>query len=72
VIDFKTFNMHVVTPHEFFMALMPEQFPWESRVITDFSQILSNLSGITSKASVKEVEEAKNSEIPDETALAIV
>ena len=64
--------MHVVTPHEFFMALMPEQFPWESRVITDFSQILSNLSGITSKASVKEVEEAKNSEIPDETALAIV
>ncbi len=64
--------MHVVTPHEFFMALMPEQFLWESRVITDFSQILSNLSGITSKASVKEVEEAKNSEIPDETALAIV
>ena len=37
LIDFRTFNMHVATPHEFFMALLPDEFPWESRVITDFS-----------------------------------
>jgi diphthamide synthase subunit DPH2 len=37
MIDFKQFNMSVVTPHEFFMALEPELFPWEAKIITDFN-----------------------------------
>lgn len=43
LIDFKEFNMPVVTPHEFFMALEPELFPWESRVLTDFTRLLPTL-----------------------------
>ena len=62
--------MHVVTPHEFFMALLPDQFPWESRVITDFSSLLPKLQ--TSKAAVKEVEEEKSQAKPDETALMLM
>jgi diphthamide synthase subunit DPH2 len=43
LIDFKEFNMPVVTPHEFFMALEPELFPWESRILTDFTRLLPTL-----------------------------
>ena len=35
--------MPVVTPHELLMAVEEEEFPWESRVITDFNQLLPKL-----------------------------
>jgi diphthamide synthase subunit DPH2 len=66
LIDFKTFNMHVATPHEFFMALMPEVFPWESRILTDFNQLLPKLS----KEEVKSSESQIIAE--DESSLALV
>jgi diphthamide synthase subunit DPH2 len=40
LIDNKQFNINVVTPHELFMALEPEAFPWESKVHSDFNKIL--------------------------------
>jgi hypothetical protein len=63
--------MTVVTPHEFFMALEPETFPWESRVITDFNQLLPRLLDKT--ASLKEeIEEAMAKHNLDESALAVI
>jgi diphthamide synthase subunit DPH2 len=66
LLDFKTFNIHVVTPHEFFMALEPDLFPWESRVITDFNELLP----ILSQQPPCTVEESKYS--CEESALALV
>jgi diphthamide synthase subunit DPH2 len=59
LIDFKDFNMHVVTPHEFFMALEPSLFHWESRVITDFNQLLPKLQSHVAEATKEIIEEAK-------------
>lgn len=73
LVDFKDFNMHVVTPHEFFMALEPETFPWESKIITDFNLLLTKLSDIHNGQNHKEaLEEAKLEHKPDETALALM
>jgi hypothetical protein len=58
LVDFKLFNMHVATPHEFFMALEPELFPWETRIETDFNQLLPRLSKTIVGTKV-EIEEAK-------------
>ena len=33
----------VVTPHELLMALKPEVFVWEQKIITDFCVILERL-----------------------------
>ena len=43
MVDFKRFNVHVVTPHEALMALEPSIFPWESKIITDYNQLLNNM-----------------------------
>ncbi len=59
--------MHVVTPHEFFMALLPDQFPWESRVLTDFRELLPKLK--TTKQELKDLEENK---VQDEMSMALV
>ena len=40
LIDAKDFLMPVVTPHEALMALRPDLFPWESKVITDFNELM--------------------------------
>lgn len=40
LIDPKQFMMPVVTPHEVMMALQPSQFPWQSKIQTDFSTLL--------------------------------
>jgi diphthamide biosynthesis protein 2 len=36
LIDTKEFSIPIATPHELFMALDEENFPWESKIITDF------------------------------------
>lgn len=36
LIDSKKFMMPVVTPHEALMAFIPEQFPWQCKIETDF------------------------------------
>lgn len=43
MIPFKKWNIDVVTPHEVLMALQPELFPWESKIITDFCKILNRI-----------------------------
>jgi diphthamide biosynthesis enzyme Dph1/Dph2-like protein len=42
LIDSRQFLIPVVTPHELFMALQPDAFPWQCKIITDFR--LLNLS----------------------------
>lgn len=29
--------MTIATPHELFMAFLPDEFPWEARIQTDFN-----------------------------------
>ena len=36
LISSREFMMPVCTPHELLMALLPERFPWQSKIITDF------------------------------------
>jgi len=36
LISSKEFMMPVATPHELLMALLPDLFPWQSKIITDF------------------------------------
>ncbi|CDW79232.1 diphthamide biosynthesis protein 2-like [Stylonychia lemnae] len=43
LVPFKKFNMTVVTPHELFMAFEEDAFQWESKIITDFNQILPQI-----------------------------
>ena len=43
IIDSKEFYASVLTPHEVFMALMPAKFPWESRIVTDFTELMNRL-----------------------------
>lgn len=40
MVDFKRFNVHVVSPHEALMALEPSIFSWESKIITDYNILL--------------------------------
>ena len=44
MVPFKKFNTQVITPHEALMALQPEVFPWESKVITDFGVLLNRIN----------------------------
>lgn len=37
LVDFKQFNTHLVTPHETLMALHPETYPWNSKIMTDYN-----------------------------------
>ena len=43
LVPMKKFNTRVVTPHEALMALKPDIFPWESKIITDFGTLLDRL-----------------------------
>ena len=40
LINTKDFLMPVVTPHEVMMALRGELFPWKSKIITDFNELI--------------------------------
>lgn len=44
IIEFKKFNTHCVTPHEAFMALRPELFLWECKIMTEFQGLLSRIN----------------------------
>ena len=74
LVDFKTFNMHVATPHEFFMALEPEIFGWESRIETDYNMLLPKLQKGKVVGTKNEIEEAKSQHLmnSDETSLSLV
>lgn len=39
LVNFRKWNIHVVTPHETLMALDDENYPWQGRVLTDFNTI---------------------------------
>lgn len=43
IVDFKKFNVHVVTPHEALLALEPSIFQWESKIITDYNVLLQKM-----------------------------
>ena len=36
LIGSKEFMMPIVTPHEVLLALLPDLFPWQCKIITDF------------------------------------
>jgi len=46
--------MPVVTPHEVLMALRSNLFPWQSKVITDFTLLLETLASAPAKKAKKE------------------
>ena len=46
LVEYKKFNMHVVTPHEALMALQPDNFPWEGKIITDYNILLTKMENI--------------------------
>ena len=41
LVDYKTFNTHVVSPHEALLALQPNIFEWESKITTDYNILLN-------------------------------
>ena len=49
LIDSREFMAKVVTPHEVFMALMPNKFPWQCKIITDFRLLLRELERVESQ-----------------------
>lgn len=40
LIDARDFLMPIVIPHEVMMALRGDLFPWQSKIITDFNQLI--------------------------------
>ena len=41
LVDYKMFSTHVVSPHEALLALRPESYLWDSKIITDFNSLLN-------------------------------
>eukprot|EP00347_Sterkiella_histriomuscorum_P019811 403340210 len=70
LVPFRKFNMTVVTPHELLMALEEQNFPWESRIITDFNQILQQVQDLNSKFDNMDL--ASHQPVVDESQLALV
>ena len=60
IIDSKEFYASVLTPHEVFMALMPEVFGWESKIITDFNILVQMLHDHQSRQDKQGEEETKD------------
>ena len=59
--------MTVVTPHELLMALEEEAFPWESRILTDFNQVLPKIKAINSQINREEVLAQAKLQLSDES-----
>ena len=73
VVEYKKFNMHVVTPHEVFMALEPEIFPWQSKIITYFNILLNQLEKGGEKVDSKDQDDIFAHEYnADASALAVI
>ena len=62
LIDSKEFMATVVTPHELLMALMPARFPWQCKIITDFTILLDMLQRGGDQGEEEEKEEVKTAE----------
>ena len=48
IIDYRDFMATVVTPHEVLMALWPNCFPWQCKIITDFRLLLVQMESFES------------------------
>lgn len=62
LVDPREFMTTVVTPHEVFMALLPNRFPWTCKVQTDFRILLREFErevdgGVESEEEEKTAEE---------------
>ena len=71
LVNFRKWNMHVVTPHEALMALDDEHYPWQGRIVTDFN----SLSLTKLEAAAEEELDAQilqHEHATDETALVAV
>jgi len=69
VVDFKKFNTSVVAPHEALMALEPEVFPWEGKVVTDYN-ILLQREDLKQPENDSQADILNHEFISDESALA--
>ena len=66
LIDSREFMATVVTPHELLMALQPNRFPWQCKIITDFRVLLDEFDKpLTEEQQANEEEEEKT---PEEVA----
>lgn len=73
VVEYKKFNTHVVTPHECLMALQPEIFPWECKVLTDYNMLLSRLIEADTSNKAQDCTDILEHEFQaDETALVAI
>jgi hypothetical protein len=68
LVDYKTFNTHVVSPHEALLALQPDIFEWDSKIITDYNILLNKFE------TVKDTQEdiLEHEYAADEQALMLV
>lgn len=65
----KEFMIPIATPHELLMALMPEQFPWQSKVITDFQLLLPKLDENSVNERITFLKEETKAEQNDQLSL---
>ena len=70
IIGSKQFMMPLATPHEVLMALKPETYPWESKINTDFSELLAKFGA--QQQELLETSEAKQDEQDRDDMLALV
>ena len=66
LIDSKEFMATVVTPHELLMALMPVRFPWQCKIITDFTILLDMLQRGADQEEEEEEEVKTAEEVAEE------
>ena len=70
IVDFKRFNTNVICPHEALMALKPDLFPWECKIITDYNVLLMRQKDDQELKNEQEIFEHEHQ--ADETALVSV
>jgi hypothetical protein len=63
--------MPVATPHELLMALLPDLFPWQSKITTDFQTLLCILKS-KPQVALKAQTEEKKEEYQDSLSLVRV
>ncbi len=63
LISSREFMMPICTPHELLMALLPDLFPWQSKIITDFQLLLPVLRRQELSSTLTEREEETKSQM---------
>ena len=66
LISSREFMMPICTPHELLMALLPERFPWLSKIITDFQLLLPELRCQELSSTLVEREEEAKSQMENQ------